>query len=235
MLAVVPGHAMFEGELWENACVKAMKEIGTDDLEAKEVGERASKIFNEAWFSSGINEKLRRFNEATSNADAMWRQTEGLYDSLHLLLESMIIQSWTAFEVLVDHLWRAAIAKKPDLLNSIPSNARRSIGFRSRSKIRFSYKETFRTDKRWIETILESHAIDSLALIRCVLVHSSGTIDDWFMRDSKDISEVESFRAIGVGNKIALTGEMTRSLIDPVTVIGFELLQAVDDWLWFNL
>jgi hypothetical protein len=55
------------------------------------------------------------------------------------------------------------------------------------------------------------------------------------MRDSKDISEVESFRAIGVGNKIALTGEMTRSLIDPVTVIGFELLQAVDDWLWFNL
>ena len=233
-LSLIPGHAFMDGEGWKTACDQAMKELQCSDPLDQRVSDVAGPLFNKWWKSTDIQEKLRHFKEATGNTAAMWSATDNLTDSLHGLVQTMIIQAWTAFEVMVEKLWNAAVKERPRLVAAMSNKERGRFGFRSRERIRMSYQNTFKVKAHTIHRELASRSIDMLALMRCVLVHSAGVIDDWFIKDSASIPEASSFVALGVGAKISFTGGLARSLIDSVTPVGYDLIQCIDNWLLMN-
>lgn len=236
-MCLIPGHAFMDGENWREVCGRAMIESGRTGLPDASIEPRAAVLFHEFWKSTSLEEKTKHFDEATKNAQAMWSKTPVMHESLHGLMQSAVIQAWTAFEVMADHLWRAAVAERPALSNNLTSSERKRLGFRSRGRIRESYTATFKIDSHAILKQLDDTGIDALALVRCLLVHSAGKIDDWFMKDSVSVAnypEIASLRALSLGARIEFTGGFVRKLLDPVAPCGFNLIQAVDNWILFH-
>ena len=63
-------------------------------------------------------------------------------------------------------------------------------------------------------------------------IHKAGIIDEIFMVGSNGISQIADLRNLGEKSKILINGELVRSLIDPVIPIGYDLIGAIDDWLF---
>lgn len=234
VIAMVPGGAFFEGGKWQEALAEAMNELKIFDEDDNAVCERASRIFSKKRYErTDVKENSKRVLEATRNTEETWSHSKHFHGALHHILQLMVIQAWTAFEVMTDHLWRAATRERPSLLAKLSNTQRGKLGFRSRKKIRESYKMTFTVDGDPIQKLLSSQTVDELALIRCVLVHSAGNVDQWFIDDSFGVTTpmATHYRALGIGAEIQLKGDETRRLIDPVSKIGYDLLRAVDNWL----
>lgn len=160
-----------------------------------------------------------------------------LHAAFEALLGAMVIQAYTTLEVLAEDLWRAVVDARPSLLSGMSSTKKKSIRFRSRERIRLSYEYTFQSDRAAIDAALKDTAIDELALLRCMLVHSAGKVDDWFMRDSAAVAHlprIAQWRGLALGAAIEISGELVRELINPVTHLGSALILEVDQWLLRN-
>jgi len=221
-----------DGEGWKGACDMAMREKDiTDPLDPSFVP-RAGELFDLWWKSSDLDEKKRHFKEATFNVDKLWSTTELLNDPLHALLQSIVIQAWSSLEVLIEDLCRYSI-KLGSASLSVPTEKQwRSLGFRSRNKFRATYDFVFPSDNAKIKNILRSQEIDSLALVRNVLVHKAGIIDDEFMKGSKFNPQLDYYRSLGEGAEILMTGYKMRSLVDPCMPLGYDLGNTVNSWLF---
>ncbi len=234
-IALVPGHAFMDGENFKVACSRAMVELNTDDPRNPTIPDLAVKYYQEREESFSVQDKCDHFREATGNADAMWEQFDTMPQALHGLLQTMVIQAWTAFEVVVEDLWKAAVGEHPSLVAAVPAEKRHNVfKFRSRKAFRASYEKTFQTDDSHIRSILGGSDIDALALVRNVLVHLAGKTDNEFKDQSKGIVKLAVWQVAPGNTEIEFTGAFTRELIDPVTPIGFTLIQEVDAWLKRN-
>lgn len=220
-----------DGEGWKESCDKAMKELGITDPDDPSYVDKAAQLFHKWWEDKPESEKVRHFHEANFNAAKMWVMMPMMHESIHALLQAMIVQAWTAFEVLSEHVWREATKLRPLLLSAMSKKEENAVGFRSRKKIRESYKMTFKKDNSTILKSLAPTAIDALAVVRCILVHSAGKIDDWFLRDGVGVPEVAHLMMLPIGTAVEFTASFTRSLIDDVTPGGYDLIQTVDNWL----
>ena len=233
-LTLIPGHAFMDGEIWKDACNKIASESPNDDPLSEEFGNRAGKEFNKLWKGIPQKEKERHFLEASKNADNMWSKTGLTNGALHGLLQTIIIQAWSAFEVLSEDLYKNSIKEN---LTSISEFTRKEanqhfLGFASRERIRNTYPFVFKSYNSEITRPLVSTDIDALALVRNVLVHKAGVIDQMFMDGSAMVPQLASFRSLGLGTEIQITGPWVRTLVDPVIPIGYDLLNAVDSWIF---
>jgi len=174
------------------------------------------------------------FNTACHNLEVFACELPRLHDSLHNVLKSALIQSWTAFEVLAEDLWKAAVSERPNLESALTEKEKRAMGFRSRRKIRLAYQFTFKHNDVAIRSALKPSALDVLVVVRNVIVHSSGKVDDFFKRDSAGLSELDHFGILPIGTAIAFDGVFVRSVIDCALPCGYALLKAIDDWLVAN-
>jgi len=233
-LGLIPGHAFLDGEGWKDACNKTESEMPGVDPNSEPFSSRAGKLFNDWWRASDQPEKERHFKEATGNADAMWSRTSLMNEALHGLLQTIIIQAWSTFELLAEDLYKNVIRCGFSSVSSYTDKERKQnrLGFRSRERIRKTYAFIFKIDNSNIKSILSSNFIDALALVRNVLVHTGGIIDDDFLTGAKTIPQLSDFYNLGIGKEIFLTGGWIRALVDPPIAIGFELLNSVDDWLF---
>jgi len=178
-------------------------------------------------------EKERRFFEASGNADAMWSKTELMNEALHGLLQTIIIQAWSAFEVLAEDLYKNTLKEGLSSIAPYTDKERQKhwLGFASRERIRNTFAFVFKVDNSRIISALSSTDLDALALVRNVLVHKAGVIDGIFLSGSKPLPQIAYFHGLGLGKEILLTGDWVRKLVDPVIPIGFDLLNAVDSWI----
>lgn len=233
-LALIPGHAFFDGETWKKYCDEAMKEIGTTDEDHPEVGILASRLLKEGVKHDPIAESKRRFFMATENAAVMWARNDVMHPALHGLLQGLIVQTMSAFEVLAEDLCRNTMKTGINSV-AIPTEKewrKNQLGFTSRKKIRDTYAFVFSTDNDKIKSVLASTSIDAIALIRNVLIHKDGVIDKVFMDGSKSVPQLSHFRSLGKDADVLITGTWVRALVDPVIPMGYELLNTVDDWLF---
>jgi hypothetical protein len=152
-----------------------------------------------------------------------------LHNWLHDTLKTSVIQAWAAFEVLAEDLWKAVIKARPQL-EKRTKKEKNDSGHRSRTKIANLYRFTFRINNSDILKSVDSSQMHALAIARNVLVHSNGIVDAWFNRDRQGIAELDSFPRNN-GDAIQFTGERVRTLVDPVTPLGFGLVKSMDEWL----
>src|SRR6266478_4751790 len=106
-LSMVPGYSFMNGENWGVSIVRAMKELKASDPDNPQVAARACQIFDEYDTKPHDQSTIRHFYEATSNAAKMASLPNRIWShgALHGLLKGIIIQAWTAYEILADDLW----------------------------------------------------------------------------------------------------------------------------------
>ena len=233
-LTLIPGHAFMDGEIWKDACNKISAETPDDDPLSEEFGNRAGVVFNKLWKSIPQKEKERHFLEASGNADNMWSKTGITNGALHGLLQTIVIQAWSAFEVLTEDLYRNCLDENLTSIKAFDRKDanRHKLGFASRERIRNTYPFVFNIDNAAIKKPLSLDALDALALVRNVFIHKAGIIDQMFMDGSVNVNQLAALRGHGKDTEIQLTGGMVRALVDPVIPIGYDLLSAVDSWIF---
>src|SRR5207249_2654074 len=139
-IAMVPGYAFMNGETWGYAVVRAMNELKSTNPDDPAVGKLASKHWD-AYDLQGFDQsKINHFFEATANAERiaslpgrMWS-----HGALHGLLKSILIQAWTAFEVLAEDLHCGAREKHPECFTSNICSAK-GYHFRRLGSLKESY------------------------------------------------------------------------------------------------
>lgn len=243
-MAMIPAAAFRDGELWKTVCEEAMLKIPTKNERDLRVGKVASKLFRPIVDRIPLREARRHLFEAHSNVEKMWSTTPWMHDALHYYLQTLLIQTQIAHEVLTEDLCKNAL----DLgLNSTVTPTPKQwngLGFISRKKTRDTYEFVFPIDNVKIKDILHSPHIDALALVRNVLVHKAGRIDGKFMDgmtgapikpgapSTPPLPALSYFKNLAVRKKLLITGGSVRKLIDPVIPLGYDLIDAIENWIF---
>lgn len=178
-------------------------------------------------------------------------------DGFDVILSSMVIGAWSAFESMAGDLWEQALNLNPedlaqlkrgkndnaqsksieldiikfhkfDLRNKMGTILRCRYEFSRLSSIREAYDAAFKTIAHKIDAALKNDALDALSVVRNVLVHSAGRADEQYLRRAKGIQSLPKAR---LNELLPLDGEMVVGLIKPAMIQASNLLGAVDDWL----
>ena len=216
---------------WQNCFDQAQKELGGVKAIGEEVATLATQLIMKSRATRQVEHTKLAFETAVFNANEVLCIASVTRNALHGLLQSMVIQAWSAFEILAEDLWQRVNAKRPELRAAITGKEWNTCGFKSRSRIANAYKLTFRVDNNDIARVVDNTALHALAIARNVLVHSGGRIDAMFIRDRKNIPELKRIKGRKEGYLIVFTGDLVRYLIDPLPSLGFGLVKAVDQWL----
>ena len=148
----------------------------------------------------------------------------GVPDGLKAILFGMIVDSWTAFEVLSEDLFTALQILKPGLVMGS-----KAVGFRSRGRIRDSYKKWVKDPA--IDAALRDKAIDAIALLRNVLVHASGVADDDFVVGVKTTPLLNVYSSLNDGDEVKVYGDVVKLILDNYIEAALSFLTAVDNWM----
>jgi hypothetical protein len=173
------------------------------------------------------------------------------------LLSSFLIGSWSAYETMAGDLWEAALnahpeglvelngergKKKPsqvplsqllkyrfDIRGKMGSILRDQFVFGSLAEIRNAYLAAFdKRSARLVETAISDDSLDALHIVRNLLVHRAGVVDEEYLKlfiSFKNIPIAE------IDERIVLDGEAVVGLVNPVVQKGLSLIRAVDTWL----
>ena len=104
-------------------------------------------------------------------------------------------------------------------------------GFDSLGGIRSAYGEAFSKNFEAIDIELANKSLDALSIVRNVIVHRSGVADEEYVERRMSVAEAPD---VQLGQPVPITGELFRSLSDPVMMCANRLLKAVDQWLLTN-
>jgi hypothetical protein len=99
--------------------------------------------------------------------------------------------------------------------------------FASLDNIRRSYSRAFNKDYDQLDAVLKDKCFDALAVVRNVLVHKAGFMDEEYEKNSKGLPVPQS----RIGKPLELDGEITLRLTRPVIEKSGQLTEAVDSWL----
>jgi hypothetical protein len=146
------------------------------------------------------------------------------------LLNSIIIQAWTAFELLTEDLLCMSMALHPECFKVGEFSKR----FTSRDAMIRSYKRALHVNAGIVLQFIDNREIDALSLLRNVMVHKGGRADAWFIRDIKKCPEMTPFHSLNEGEPVLLNGHILCKSIDPAMKCGYSLSQAMSDWLTAN-
>ena len=232
-IPMVPGYAFMNGEDWALSIMNAMRDLGINDPTDSNVHARASKIWDEHDMEGFTPARINQFNEATETSVRMasLQGRSKSHGALHDLLKAMVLQAWTAFEVLAHDLWAQVVTLRPELRSQISNNEWKKAGHRSLSKIGNLYSFTFRNDNLHILSIFDDQALKGLALTRNLIVHTGGRIDEQFKDQRKGLRSLYLIKQRKINASIKLNGENVRAVVYPVTALGYSLVIAVDKWL----
>ena len=254
-LTLIPGYSFWSGSDWCEALFEAMQKTGVADSNDSRVIKRASAKFFTRYKRVKVRDAAQKLHFAKSNVEIVLSRSAKMKDSLVGMLESLVVQTWTAYEVLAEQLMRGALKERPKLdLRDTPQwkGAKKAhSGFRSRSNIANYYRWVFETNSSEILAVVDSSAIHALGVLRNSLVHCGGTIDKQFKDDRKGffkgvppakehratapriaIPELALVKGKELGYRIRFTGELVSAFIFPVVSLGFDLVKAVDKWLY---
>jgi hypothetical protein len=108
---------------------------------------------------------------------------------------------------------------------------KRRFRFISLRGIRKAYSSALSDKYREAEAIhkaLANDSLDSLSVMRNVIVHSAGIADVDYVRDCKGLPLVPQLKA---GEQLILEGEGCATLLDQVYTCCQDFIAAVDNWI----
>jgi len=181
-----------------------------------------------------------------------------MYAAMEGLLSSMLIGAWTAFETIAGDLWEATVNARPEQImqtliqrNDPPNKGvgksvplwvikkynydlsgqmgrvlKERYTFTKLDGLREAYSQAFANTP--IVDVVNETAIDALNLIRNVLIHKAGIIDDEFVERAANDQEL---RGLQKGKALPLDGQFVASKVSPVIQCAVRLFSAADDWL----
>ena len=164
------------------------------------------------------------------NLNGFIQNTNGVHVVFEGLLNAMLVSGWTAFEVLAQDLHTRVIANHPGWFLHLTGSE--DFNFQKRKSIRFSYENAFVGDGK-IKNSLNEQCVDALALIRNLIVHKAGAVDQIFL-DQCNEKYLTAWAALPIHKTFEPDGEIFRKLIDPNVKCGCRLIKAVDKWLSEN-
>ena len=236
VMAMNPGLMFYEGELWGMCLSRAMHKLGINDRDDPKVVKLTNDYFDKYDTRDIEPYELKQiFAEATQNAETVssFMGRETTHEGLHGLLKVLIVQAWMAFEILCHDLFKNIVEERPSLITCLSNTKRKELTFRSRHKIRRCYRLVFPRGAA-INSTLSDGSIDALAVMRNIIVHSTGKIDDIFKSDSRDIRKLKRFRILSLGTEVKLDGLVVRSLVAPTVPVAYRLVMAINRWLSKN-
>lgn len=115
-----------------------------------------------------------------------------------------------------------------DLSNSMGSILAVSQRFDSLDGIREAYSTAFSKRSEGIDSLLSRIELDSLSLLRNVILHNGGRCDKVYLSKSKTMPLCP---LTDLGSRVQLDGESVVNLINPVIEIGYKLIEEVRRWM----
>ena len=234
-LLVVPGNSFMLGSVWQNSIDHALAEVCGED-HPKEVTETVANQIGtkaEGYFVRSMRHPENNFNDAcikmTVNLERMVRETV-IHDALELTLKSVVIQVWTAFEILTEQLLLLSLDGHKECFSKEVHDKTQKFRFRRLDAILGAYKTAFSGDSK-IDALLDDPTVKACALLRHLLVHCGGAVDKKFLTQCQEPPIVRSFWKWKDSQKIEIDGEMVCSLVDPVLHYGFTLIELVYSWI----
>lgn len=231
-MGALPGFYVLSAEKWILASIQAHQDVtggrpATNPVELGRIDIKHKRLFLDGvgtgdMMKAQMKEKTAVFQDLVNACD------HEIQDIVYGIFKSMIIQSWTAFEMLLgDIVRRLQVAHK----TLLPQDKFR---FDSRREFRKSYTKAFNDPT--IDAVLDNHIIDALALVRNVLVHANGFADERFLSQNENAYPVnpvlqKCFPNMVLGAKVLLNGEIVRNLMEPCLIKGSDLAIEVDNWL----
>jgi hypothetical protein len=100
--------------------------------------------------------------------------------------------------------------------------------FTTLTGIREAYSCAFMDHTDFIDTALISQALDTLSLVRNLLVHKAGIADQIYLDDAKSVPGAPR---PSLGQALEIDGTMVNELVSPVFTCGTKLITSVDSYL----
>lgn len=242
-LAAAPGFSSMVTSQWTEACTRAsldvLGEANQTRLESAS-GEEMERLFNMANNLMGqiVSENSPLLH---TNLEHSTRQLEQIvmncgpyvYEVFEGVLKTVLIQSWAALEALTHTLWKKLEASSHTSIYRPDDKEwkRSQLGFGSRRTIRRTYKAVFPLDQSAILAALDPQAIDPLAILRNVIVHHAGKVDQTFKGECGQFPVLASLQNLALDTPIPIDGGLVHDVVDPALSGGYSLISAVDDWL----
>lgn len=232
----LPGFATWMAMEWITATTKAHSDLfrrrGVETLDSTQRN-ALGKLMESYMYSSLVRqslddqrqhlvEKTKMFEKFSVDAGPM-----GLL-GLENILKSVVIQSWTAVEVLVEDLLTDTVNDHASVFSHFNID---DHGFRSRHKFRKAYDKAFTNDYVAIRSHADSIFFDALSLLRNVIVHRASKADDQFLDAARDIAVLSQFHGLNPGDVVEPHGETVRVVVNGSLSSSFDLVQSVDKWL----
>ncbi|QDU18885.1 hypothetical protein ETAA1_07810 [Urbifossiella limnaea] len=105
---------------------------------------------------------------------------------------------------------------------------RAKLSFDSLVRVRDAYRRAFYDDYRDVDAAINDDAIDKLFLVRNLIVHKAGIVDEMFARRTRSVPE---FAGLEIDKPFPRDESKAIALIDPVIRSSVRLISAVDDWI----
>jgi hypothetical protein len=117
---------------------------------------------------------------------------------------------------------------KYDLSQNMGTILKVKYSFDRLEDIRRAYGDASFEKDPTIHKIIGDKSLDALALVRNVIVHNGGIVDEAYEKRKGDVPPAAMAK---VGDPVLLDGEMVANLIEPVIRLSWNLVIAVDEWL----
>ena len=234
-LLVVPDYAFLVGALWQDATNRAANEVlgkhhekGKTPERIQEIGQRVERYYAET-IRKMAGDQISAMIQMTSNLESLARNGGPVVrDALEVILKSVIIQSWTAFEMLCEQL--VGLCRNEHSAYFSESAKTVKCRFRRLETLKKAYRDVFGNDAG-MNSLLESPAVKGLALLRHLLVHCGGVVDQLFLDQCREPPQIHYFSTWSLRQTIEIDGDMIHTLVHPVNNTGFELVQLVSNWI----
>ncbi|HEX4083610.1 MAG TPA: hypothetical protein VHY22_01765, partial [Chthoniobacteraceae bacterium] len=231
-LVVIPAWSFIAHEQWAHAMSEAFFKtisappLGHDAVE--KLHEEAGVILSAIGQVSDEVEK-RMFTYATRQFITVvgsWGG-EGIHEALEGLLQGVVIQMWTAFEVMVGDLLTGIATGFP---SKFPGLAARSLNFASRESFRNAYLRAFPPSLAAIHNPLNDLSVNAICLLRNSFVHSGGLVDQIF-KDGCQECGLTKWAGMAINTKFDLDGEIIETHVERLISSSLSLLSSVDSQL----
>lgn len=186
-----------------------------DEALTAEVRKRMEKKYSE----TGSLEEATGYNlkRSITNMERWIDTFPQIGNAIRALLESQLTLTWTAFETLSEDLWIQSVRRYHE--------DEKKPRFRRLATIRESYHQLKNPE---IDAILADVGLRKLNLVRNLILHKSGKVDEEFLREASIISwDTKEFE----GKVITINGAMVKELANPVIRSSQELIRAIDKWM----
>lgn len=248
---------LFEAAFLETGHVPITEAESQDAELQKRVFDRV-KIVTEQRYGDGLTIR-RRDGRALERFDDLSQKLPDWQPAIHAALTSQLLGIWTAFEALSSDIWTEAVNSRPRLVlqwtradtrnqeKSIPLSTiqradfdlRECMGtiFRDTGKVSFMSLATTKEAYKKVFGELPAGLLDNpqlriLELVRNLLAHKAGRVDDTFREAIKDLPH--AFGDLAGKKELDLNGEIARDLSTTAINQGVQLIEFVHGWLQAN-